>query len=43
MARRVAVVGGATLRAGVGLFGRDVGLEPQGSLAISAGVEFGLD
>jgi hypothetical protein len=43
IADRVALVGGAMVRAGIGLFTGDVGLEPQASLAVSGGVEFGLD
>jgi hypothetical protein len=43
VARRIAVVGGAVVRGGVGFFGDDVGTEPQISLTIQGGVEFGLD
>jgi hypothetical protein len=43
VAPRIAVAGGAMVRAGIGVFGRDMGVEPQLSLAIHAGVEFGLD
>lgn len=43
VADRVDVVGGALARAGVGFFNRDVGAEPQLSLAVVGGVEFGLD
>jgi len=42
VADRIAVVGAADVRTGVGFFGRDLGVEPQWSLAISAGVEFAL-
>lgn len=43
VADRIAVVGGATLRAGIGILSGDVGVEPHASLAIHFGVEFGLD
>lgn len=39
---RVAVIGGAALRLGPGFFGRDLGAEPQLSLAITGGAEFRL-
>lgn len=42
VAERVAVLGGATVRGGVGFYDSNLGLEPHLTLAIHAGVEFGL-
>lgn len=43
VAERVAVFGGADLRAGVGLLTGDVGVEPHLTLAVFFGAEFRLD
>lgn len=43
VAERVAVFGGADLRAGVGLLTGDVGVEPHLSMTVFFGVEFRLD
>jgi hypothetical protein len=43
VADHVVVNTSAGLRAGIGVFGRGVDLEPQLSMAIGVGVEFGLD
>lgn len=43
VAEGVAVSGGAALAGGVGLYDRDLGLEPVLSLLVTAGVDFGLD
>lgn len=43
VAKSVAVVADATLRTGIAFFNRGLGLEPQASLLVTAGVEFELD
>jgi hypothetical protein len=43
VANRVLVVGDATVRGGASLFNKDLGIEPNVSLSIAAGVEFTLE
>lgn len=43
VAERISVIGEASLRTGFGIFGRDLGLEPQADLSIAAGAEFVID